>query len=80
MSLCERGYSQPPQVLPLPVSDNAIIHVDEFMSSITSTTSTHRPSPIPNSSNINHPKVSVFDKLGNLKNSTLCQIIIYSEP
>ena len=37
-SLCERGYSQPPGVLPLPVWDNAsmqIIHDDEFMSSIT---------------------------------------------
>ena len=47
-SLCERGYSQPPQVLPLPDWDDGstqIIHVDKFMSSITSTTLTHCPSP-----------------------------------
>ena len=47
-SLCERGYSQPPQVPPLPVWDDAsmqIIHVDEFMLSITLTKSMHRPSP-----------------------------------
>ena len=40
-SLCERGYSQPLQVLPLPVWDDAltqIIHINKFMSSITSTT------------------------------------------
>ena len=39
VSLCERGYSQPPQVLPLPVWDDVstqIIHVDKFMSSIMS--------------------------------------------
>ena len=33
-SLCEKGYSQPLQVLPLPVWDDAstqIIHVNEFM-------------------------------------------------
>ena len=36
-SLCERGFSQPVRVLPLPVCDDAstqIIHVDEFMLSI----------------------------------------------
>ena len=44
-SLCERGYSQPPQVILLPVWDDAstqIIHVNDFMSSITLT---RRPSP-----------------------------------
>ena len=42
VSLCERGYSQPPRVLPLPVWDDAskqIIHVDKFM------LSTRRPGP-----------------------------------
>ena len=44
-SLCERGYSQPLQVLPLPVWDDVstqIIHVDEFM---WLTMSTRCPSP-----------------------------------
>ena len=39
-SLCERGNSQPPKLLPLPVWEDIltqIIHVNEFMSSITST-------------------------------------------